>query len=489
MVILKSLRNLLIFGCYFVPGVALAQATTIDKAVEAAVLNSPQIRVQFHDFVSSLEGQNVQRGALLPQVSVEGWTGRQWSGGNASVASSNWTRNGYGLQLKQLLFDGFATLNLTRQMGFEKLAGYYELLATVDSVAMEAAEAYIDVIRYREMERLARENYDVHVATLEQIKERLDSGVGRGVDFEQASGRLALAQANLMTESNNLNDVTQRYRRVVGSLPPQTMAEPISLGMALPNKPEDFRASIQTNPGVLAKQALFQASEHGVDAARGNDLPRLELRASTGRDTNLPGEAYRNIQNSSVQVVMSYNLYRGGADSARIRQTKAQSYAARDVRDHTCRNLQQDLSVTWNRVEVLRQQMPFLVAHQTATEKVRVAYQQQFDIGERSLLDVLNTENELFDARRTLNNATHDLRVAEYRWLTYSHQILPALGLRQPYDQQPDEAKKLVFPDEMLQICLTPAPDTQNLEPVQLQYRDGMLPPMITSVDAGTAAK
>jgi len=489
LLIRNVLRNLMLIGALLLPGVSLAQAISLDEAVEAAVLNSPQIRAQFNDFVSSLEGQNVQRGALLPQVSVEGWTGRQWSGGNDAVSSTNWTRNGYGLQLKQLLFDGLATLNLTRQMGFEKLAGYYELLAAVDAVALEAAEAYIDVIRYREMERLARENYDVHVETLDQIKQRLDSGVGRGVDYEQASGRLALAQANLMTESNNLNDVTQRYRRVVGSLPPPTLIDPVSLSMALPKDPKNFESSLRSNPGVLAKQALFQASEHGVDAAKGNDLPRLELRASTGRDTNLPGDAYRNIQNSSVQVVMSYNLYRGGADSARIRQTKAQSYAARDVRDHTCRNLQQDLAVIWNRVEVLRQQMPFLVAHQTATEKVRLAYQQQFDIGERSLLDVLNTENELFDAKRTLNNATHDLRIAEYRWMAKSHQLLPALGLKQPYDQQPDEAKKLVFPDELLQICLTPAPDTQNLKPVQLQYRDGMLPPLITSVGAGVTGQ
>lgn len=483
----KLLCSLMLAGslCFSAPG--FSQIHTINETVESAVLNSPQIRAQFNDFVSSLEGQNVQRGELLPQLTVEGWTGRQWSGGNAAVSSSNWTRNGYGVQLRQLLFDGFATLNLTRQIGFEKLAGYYELLATVDKVALEAAEAYVDVVRYREMERLARENYDIHVEILEQIRQRLESGVGRGVDFEQAKGRMALAQANLMTESNNLNDVTQRYRRLVGTAPPANLLEPADLSAVLPKNPKDFTSSIRSNPAILAKQALFQASEYGVDAAMGQDVPRVELRASTGRDTSLPGEAYRNIQNSSVQVVMSYNLYRGGADRARIRQTKAQSYAARDVRDHTCRNLQQDLSVAWNRVQVLRQQMPFLLAHQTATEKVRLAYQQQFDIGERSLLDVLNTENELFDARRSLNNAQHELRIAEYRWLGQSHQILSAMGLIQPYKDQPEEAKKLVFPDEVLQVCLTPAPDTRNLEPAELRYRDDMLPPVISTVENGRA--
>src|SRR5690606_12019827 len=121
------------------------------------------------------------------------------------------------------------------------------------------------------------------------------------------------------------------------------------------------------------------------------------------------------------------------------------------------------------RIVVLREKLPFLTEHETSTEKVRHAYQQQFHIGERSLLDVLNTENELFDARRTLNNAVHDLKIAEYRWLALSHQILSAMGLAQPYDEQPDEAKKLVFPEELLQLCLTPAPDTSNLAPVKVQ--------------------
>src|SRR5690606_2985757 len=128
-------------------------------------------------------------------------------------------------------------------------------------------------------------------------------------DLEQAHGRLALAQANLMTESNNLNDVSQRYRRIVGAPPAQKLLYPAEPSVPLPTEPKDFASSIRSNAVVLSKQALYQASEHGTDAARGRHMPTFELRASTGRDSSLPGEQYRNIQNSSVQVVMSYNLY------------------------------------------------------------------------------------------------------------------------------------------------------------------------------------
>lgn len=479
----KLTRAIALVGVLAMPAMASAQMTSLQEVVEGAVLGNPEIHARFNDFTSALEGQNVSRGGMLPQITAQGWTGRQWSGSNSVVESSDWSRSGYTLELRQLLFDGLTTLNTTRQFGFEKLSGYYELLASVDAVAAEATAAYVDVVRYREMERLAHDNYQMHNNTLAQIRERQESGVGRGVDLEQANGRLALAQTNLMTESNNLNDVKQRYRRIVGSPPAESLLDPVDVGVELPSNPTDFASSIRGNPAVLSKQALYQASEHGVDAAKGNHMPTLEFVANTGRDSSLPGAQYRNIQNSSVQLVMSYNLYRGGSDQARVRQTKAQSYAARDVRDYTCRNLQQDLAVAWNRVVLLRQQLPFLQEHELATSKVRTAYHQQFQIGQRSLLDLLDTENELFDARRALTNATYDLKIAEYRWLALSHKLLPALGLAQPYSEQPDEAQKLDFPEESLQACMTPAPDTRNLEPVKVLYRDGMLPPVIESTN------
>ena len=464
----------------FFSSTAAAQVRSLQETVEKTVLTHPEVRARFHDFQSSLEGQAVTRGGLRPEIGVQGWSGREWRGSASEHDAANWSRNGYSLELRQLLFDGFSTLNTVKQEGFEKLAGYYELLATVDNLAAEAAFAHLDVLRYRKMEQLARDNYSVHETILGQLRERQESGVGRGVDLEQANGRLALAQTNLMTEAGNLNDVSQRYRRLVGEPPAPTMLDAPALESFLPEDPDDFLPSVSRNPSVLAKQALAQAARAGVAAARGRHSPTLQLKASTGKDRAQPGTPYRDAQSSNVQLVLSYNLYRGGADQARIRQTKAQTYAAGDVRDYTCRNVQQELSVAWNNIMKLRQQIPFLREHELATSKVRTAYSQQFQIGERSLLDLLDTENELFDSRRALVNAEHDLRKEELRWLSMSHRILGALSLAQPYSDQPDEARHLLFPDEALKACVTEAPDTRNLTPVAVQYRDNLEPPLIS---------
>ena len=491
----RVIHLLFLSGALSTSGIVSAQAADqLPQIVEKAILTHPEIGARFQDFMSSLEGQNVSRGALRPQVTAQGWVGREWRSNISDAPSHSWNRHGWSVELRQLLFDGFSSLNNVKQLGFEKLSGYFELLATTDKLALETVDAYLDVQRYREMERLARDNFGFHENTLKQLQERQRSGVGRGVDLEQAHGRLALAQTNLMTESNNLNDVSQRYRRLVGELPANTLLEPPETNKFLPSNPTDFNQSLRSNPSILSKQALFQAAEAGKDSAKGRHMPTLELRASTGRDREQPTAAYRDVQSSRVQLMLSYNLYRGGADAARVRQTAAQTYAARDVRDYTCRNVQQELSIAWNNIVRLRQQIPFLKEHELSTSKVRVAYQQQFQIGERSLLDMLDTENELFDSRRALVAGLYDLKKAEYRWLAQSNRLLSTLGLASPHDSsRPEEAAKLDFPEESLQACLTPVPDTSNLTPIVVDYQHDLRPPIIraneTQPSASTSAR
>ncbi|MGB5806913.1 TolC family protein, partial [Castellaniella sp.] len=308
---LSALWTALAFA--FAPA-AFADNTTLTQAVETAVLHNPEVSAQFHNFQSGVEGQKVRRGALLPEVNLQGWTGREYRGSTSTNGSTDWNRNGYSLSLRQLLFDGFSTINDVRQLGFEKLADYYTLKATVDDLAQQAVQAYLDVQRYREQVNLAQQNYNLHKDILGQISERSSSGVGRGVDEVQAQARLALAQTNLMTAAGNLNDVTQRYQRIVGQVPTETMADAPDVAASLPKDPTDFTQSVRVSPSVLAKQALVQAAERGKASAQGRFSPTLELRAATGRDRSDP--PYINnetTQSSNVQLFANFNLFRGGA--------------------------------------------------------------------------------------------------------------------------------------------------------------------------------
>jgi adhesin transport system outer membrane protein len=452
-------------------------AVTLNQIVEQTLLNNPEIQARYQDFRSSLEGQNVAKGGFLPQVNSQAGYSREWQNHLPGQGSATWNRPEYTIELRQLLFDGFRTASDVKQAGFEKLSRFYDLLATSDDVSYNAVQAYVDLQRYHDLEMLARQNYTLHEETLKQIRDRANSGVGRRVDLEQAGGRLALAQTNLMTESANLNDVMSRFRRVTGHDAPSNLAPTPKIDSLLPVKPTNFNDSLRSNPSFLSKQALLQAADAGIKSAKSAFSPKFEFVASSGTDTSQPGPDYKNVRDTSVGVQMSYNLYRGGSDAARVRQTSAQAYAARDVRDYTCRNVQQDLAVAWNNIIHLRQSLPFLQDHEVATTKVRDAYRQQFQIGQRTLLDLLDTENELFESRRALTNALYDLQAAEFKWLALSHKLLPTLGLQPAHDETPEENGKLEVSDDVIKLCNSTVPDADRLAPVKVIYNNGTLPP------------
>ena len=308
------------------------------------------------------------------------------------------------------------------------------------------------------------------------------------MDHEQAVSRLALAQTNLMTESNNLISVEQRFRRITGEAAPEHLAAAPDVSGQIPKQPSDFLPALAGNPGILSKQALLLAAEAARDAARGRFAPTIQLRASTGVDTALPDDSSRNLHSSSVAVVLSYNLYRGGADAARLRQSAADRYAARDVRDYTCRNAQQELALAWSNIARLQEQLPFLRQREQAMSKVSIAAEEQFRIGQRSLLDLLDTSNELFEARRARLNGEYDLTQQRYRWLALSHRVLAALDIAPPAKGgTPDEAGALELTREALAACAAPVPDTRSLQPMSITYHQGMTPPTLSPSDRARA--
>ncbi len=447
--------------------ISFAQAATpgtLPDAIEKAILRNPEVLARLHNFQAADAERDVARGGLFPRVDLQGYTGRERRETPTSPADT-YTRPGYQLQLRQLLFDGFATGNEVKRLGFARTVRYYELLGTTDETAYEAARAYLDVQRYRDLSKLAQENWAIHKETVDQIERRVTAGVGRRVDLEQAFGRLALAQSNWLTESSNLHDVSQRFQRVVGEAPADKLEASPALGQQLPVENDVLRQAINDNPSFRAAVSNIRASRANIDVQRANNLPTVEFRASTGMDKNLLGVTGE-TNSTALQVLLNWNLYKGGSDEARIRQSHEQLYNATDLRDKACRDVRQQTAIAWNDVKKLKEQLVYLGQHQLSTEKARDAYRQQFDIGQRSLLDVLNTENELFEAKRATVRARYDLTQAELRVLTQTHRILPSVQLVPIAKTAPEEAGATDPAQDEAVLCSTELPVVPPLDTI-----------------------
>lgn len=400
------------------------------QATRQAVAVNPDVQAHWHVFMGAETDQDQARAGYRPSLDLTAGVGRE-KRKSPGMASNSYTRSGIEVSLTQMLYDGWFTPNEVERLGHAWVTRYYELLDSMEGTTLEVVRAYNDVLRYRELVELAKSNYVEHKLLYDQISERVKAGVSRGVDFEQATGRLALAESNLLTEASNLHDVTARYLRIIG-VQPDPQLPPLEIQHLAGGMPADtdtaMNAALSENYQLKASIANILSRMAEVDSQKAGYRPRLDLRARQGHFRNLDG-VDGHSREGVVELVLSYNLYRGGADDARLQGAAEKLNQSKDLREKACRDARQTLSIAWNDVQRLHEQLIYLDQHQLSTEKSREAYRQQFDIGQRTLLDLLDTENEYFEARRAYTNAAHDQVFAQARSLASMGQLLKTLGV------------------------------------------------------------
>lgn len=411
-------------------------------AARKAVVSNPEVQARWNGFKAADNQRDVARGGYFPRVDLTASTGRENRDSPLYGDMGTYNFNAAQLTLNQMLFDGMLTSNEVKRLGYAKLTRYYELLEATETAALEAVRAYADVVRYRELVDAATQNYVEHKQITQQVEERANAGVGRRVDVEQANGRLALAESNLLTELTNLHDVSARYLRIVGEKPPASLPplpETFKLGVMPASTEVLMRDGLQGSPTLNAAVENVRAYQMAIESSKSAYAPRLDLRAYAVRDGNTGG-IRGNTSVNGIELVLNYNLYRGGADQARERQAVDQRAQARDLQEKACRDVRQTLSIAYSDVRSLSEQMRYRDEHRLATEKSREAYRQQFDIGQRTLLDLLDSQNEYFEATRSYIKARYDEATAQARTLAGMGRLVSALNVNRDDVPSPQDA-------------------------------------------------
>lgn len=439
---------------------AHAAPVRLDEVAGKAVQTNPEVLAKWHQFKASGYERDATWGRYLPTLDVLFGTAYQRQESPLYPIPGSERKFNYQttkVSLRQNLFEGFATLNDTKRLEHASLVRFYELLDLSENAAFEATRAYIDVWRYRKLVEFAEENYATHRVLYEKIKERAQAGVGRRVDLETAAGRLALAESNLLTETSNLHDVMARYQRIVGEIPPAELVAPQSFTKDLPkDRPESVKKGFERSPQLKAAFENILSAKRNVDVQKAGYYPRVDAYLEQQHDLNASGytaatngTGSTNIQTAGVTV--SWNLFRGMQDLSRQRKAAEDLNNAKDVREKACRDLRQTLEMAFNDHLRLSEQLQYLDQHQLSTDKAREAFRRQFDIGQRTLLDVLDTENEFYTARRNYLNGENDLIIARARYQAVSGNLLNTLNLKN-LDMTPP--KPDTTPDEdMLATC------------------------------------
>ena len=408
--------------------ILMADVTSLEEAIKKAVSNSPSVKSNFYSLNAAIEEQRMAFGGYLPSLDLEAEIGRQ-KNSTPTADGDVFQPDSSRLTLTQMLFDGFATKNEVSRLGFEKLASYYDLKQTSEDIGQETAQTYYDVLRYQKLLELAKENYLQHRLIYDDIEERVVSGLGRRVDLEQASGRLALSESNLLTERTNLHDVMVRFYRLVGEMPSTLLEEPVVPDELVPEtKLAALEIGLQNNSMINAAIERIRAAQSEVKRKRAPMMPELDLRMRQHLDHNTSDVDGR-FDEQAVELVLRYNLYNGGSDSASKRMSHELLSRAKEQRVLACRDATQLITIAHNDISAQKEQVVYQQRNQTSIGNARVAYRKQFDIGQRTLLDLLDTENEYFEVQRTLVSAKTDLELAKVRTLSTMGLLLKAFSM------------------------------------------------------------
>ena len=411
----KSIRALAVLSL-LAAGPAFGR--TMRESVQQAVLSHPDVQAAWHGFRASEEEQEAARGGYRPRVDLSASVGWESLGGSGYDGRDQHTyfREGAYLTLSQMLYDGGLTQSQVRKFGYAKNAKYYDLRASMEKAALLAFRSHDDVNRYREMIRLAQQNLDRHEEIMKLVQARSRAGVESAANMEVVKGRLALAKVNLITEEGNLHDASTQYFRTIGEMPAEAM-EWGALEVKRPDTPESaLRLGMATSPRWNSVSQSVRSTLFALEEQKAKLRPRVDLRGGLNLENDTDGTRGRKDK-AMIELVLRYNLYDGGTDKATIRRFVELYKQSEEILKETEREVGQALLVAYNDIDSIRRQLEHLYQHQQSAEAMEAAYRKQFEAGRRSLLDLLDAQNESFQAKRAYVNALFGYEGAKASYL------------------------------------------------------------------------
>lgn len=338
------------------------------------------------------------------------------------------------LTLQQRLFDGFeAAAEVQRQKARQNSAAE-RVQDQAEVSALDAVEQYIAVLRDQARLKNADENIKKHEDTLALVQKRAQLGGGNVADVSQAQARLQTAHSTYTDIQGQLRETQTKFLQIVGV--PATDLEDVT-GSDFSRLPENVDLSVQkgleNNPKVRLAKHDVERSEAEVREQTASMYPHLNFEAvgSVNRYNSGLEEVDHNAQ---FLLVLRYNLYRGGADLARIKEFKERRSEALEQLRVREREVEQDVRSSWAARETQLERIDLLQKQVQANQDTYSGYVQQFDIGQRGLLDVLDAANELFISNDQLIQAQDESLFAEFRILASQGQLVESAGLTYPVE-------------------------------------------------------
>jgi adhesin transport system outer membrane protein len=420
-------------------------APLMEEAIRRAIATNPQIGIVTANREAIEEELRQARGLYFPQIDAEsgvGWertndiASRSRFGAATDAGSVSMLRQENRVTLIQRVFDGFETDSTIDREKARVESAAKRVYENAEFLALDAIDAFLAVARQRELVGIAESNYLVHAELAESLRAQARAGAGSLADVAQADSRASRARATVAQAQNDLRDADALYIRVVGEAAGDTMRPTLPRDALPPDLELALELAAKNNPTVAIFEADTKVAGAETELAESRFYPAVNIEGESEYNDGRDGvETWE--RNHQIMARARWNLYRGGIDVANRREFVAREAEAKNRVYNSHIQSQEEMRRSWNayiasqeRTEALRD----AVRHATAT---RDAYRQQFRVAQRSLLDVLDAENEYFVTRGQLVSAEYNEILSSFRILAVGGALLKTLGIEAPKAADP----------------------------------------------------
>src|SRR5258705_4118005 len=450
---------LAIAGLFLAVSPGAAEPFSINDALRESAKSHPGVGEAAANRRATESELRQTQSTLLPQVRIDAYYGREKFDQSASIVSSTalpvpidgnaaW-RNGSqeSVVVRQTLFDGFASIHDIWRQSARVNAAAFRVRERTELIALDAAEAYVDVVRYLRLVDLADQNVATHEKIFANVNSRFAGGRAGEGDLEQARERVENAKAQRDEFRRSLEDARSKYRKVVG-LEAFNLRFPGPLGGMPGSRDESLAVAVRFNPTLLAAQADADAAKHAFRVTDGAFVPTVALEGRATRyDNTYPFISGVTHEDYSGRVVMSWDIFRGGQDVWKRSEAAERSVQATMAHARLQRDALESIDKAWGARTITRTRIADLVRQLEAGRKTIAAYNKEYELGQRSLIDLLNAQNQYFNTSVSLTSARGVVVFADYQLLAAMGTLLEYLKAPPPVDAAPlDVIPFAVFP-------------------------------------------
>jgi outer membrane protein len=406
---------LLLFGAF----VALGHTTSVhgqslEEALGIAYESNPTLLAKRAELRATDEGVSQAISQWRPSITASGSSGRSETTLNTRTDSKTLIFNPHSasLTLSQSLYSGGKTTAAIGSAENTVLSGRAALLGVEQKVLLDAVKAYVNVYRSSAVLRLRVNNEAVLKRQLEATSDRFQVGEITRTDVHQAEARLAKTTADRIQAEGDLVSARATYKNVIGE-EPVNLSNP-TMELNLPTSAEDtIKLALDQNPDVVGAEFNQRASQNDISKVKSELLPSLDLSGTASRSLNASAKS-TNLETYSAKVTVSVPLYKSGAVYSRLRS--ARQTASKRLREiETARRKATEAATSaWQTLQTSRARIDSINVQIMASEVALEGVQREASVGSRTVLDVLDAEQELLDAKVSIVTAKRDETIARF---------------------------------------------------------------------------